>query len=432
MQKPNNAAPKPAAGRRSLWNYPLFSLLLALFCGFVAWLVVTVYFDPQGTYVVSDVPINYANSASTYTALGLDIVERPEIETVDVSVSGNSTIIGNLEASDILVYPSYAGVTGAGRATLRLQARLANTTDFPGDIDCSVVDPQTIDVVFDEVSEKTLPITVDASGVTVADGYMLNRTAAVPSEITLRGPTSELDHIDSIVATVTEMTELADTTTVPAALELRDDTGAPFTPQYTTMESETANITLTVYQVRELPLTVDFIGAPSNFDTDSLRYTLSQKTLRVAGPARVIGALNELTVSDFDLAREFEPGRDYQRLVELPAGVVSVDDVTSVTLSFDTSDLASTTLNLSQIRTINEPSGYEVEILSSVVNDVTVYGPADEIESLSADSVIAQIDCQSVNLTVGQQTIPVTIQIPSSTRMFATGSYTVQCEVSAR
>ena len=67
-----------------------------------------------------------------------------------------------------------------------------------------------------------------------------------------------------------------------------------------------------------------------------------------------------------------------------------------------------------------------------MVNDVTVYGPADEIESLSADSVIAQIDCQSVNLTVGQQTIPVTIQIPSSTRMFATGSYTVQCEVSAR
>ena len=432
MQKPNNAAPKPAAGRRSLWNYPLFSMLLALLCGFIAWLVVTVYFDPQNTIVISDVPINYANSASTYTALGLDIVERPETETADVSVSGNTTIIGNLDASDILVYPSYAGVTGAGRVTLRLQARVANTTDFPGDIDCSVVNPQSIDVVFDEVSEKTLPITVDASNVTVADGYMLNRTTAVPSEITLRGPNSELDHIDSIVATVAEMTDLADTTTVPATLELRDDTGAPFTPQYTTMESETANITLTVYQVRELPLTVDFIGVPSNFDTDSLRYTLSQKTLRVAGPARVIGALNELTVSDFDLAREFEPGRDYQRLVELPAGVVSVDDVTSVTLSFDTSDLASTTLNLSQIRAINVPSGYEVEILSSVVNDVTVYGPADEIESLSADSVIAQIDCQSVNLTVGQQTIPVTIQIPSSTRMFATGSYTVQCEVVAK
>ena len=55
-----------------------------------------------------------------------------------------------------------------------------------------------------------------------------------------------------------------------------------------------------------------------------------------------------------------------------------------------------------------------------------------EIEELSADSVVAQIDCQSISLTVGQQTIPVTIQIPSSTRIFATGSYTVQCEVTAK
>ena len=78
------------------------------------------------------------------------------------------------------------------------------------------------------------------------------------------------------------------------------------------------------------------------------------------------------------------------------------------------------------------PSNYELEILSSMVSGVTLYGPADEIESLTADSVVAQIDCQSVNLSAGQQTIPVTIQIPSSTRIFATGSYTVQCEVTAR
>ena len=223
-----------------------------------------------------------------------------------------------------------------------------------------------------------------------------------------------------------------DTTTVPATLELRDENGEVYTPQYTTMDSETANVTLTVYQVRELPLAVDFIGTPTNFDTRSLRYTLSQDTLRVAGPARTISALEELTVTNFDLSQEFELGRDYQRLVELPSGIVSLDGVTSVTLSFDTSDMGSTTLNISNISAINVPSNYEVEILSSMVSGVTLYGPAEEVEALSADSVVAQIDCQSVNLTVGQQTIPVTIQIPSSSRIFATGSYTVQCEVRAR
>lgn len=433
MPKPTDPkTPQPSTGRKSLWSYPLFSLILALFCGFVAWTVVAVYVDPQGSVTVQDVPINYANGASAYTSQGLDIVEKPSIETVDVRVDGNSTIIGNITNSDIMVYPSYAGVSGAGRVTLRLQARLVNTTDFPGDIECTVESPRTIEVVFDEVSEKTLAITVDASAVSVAEGYMLNRSAAVPAEITLRGPTSELDQIASVVATVSSDAELSDTTTVPATLELRDENGEVYTPQYTTMDSETANVTLTVYQVRELPLVVDFIGIPTNFDAGSLRYTLSQDTLRVAGPARTISALEELTVTNFDLSQEFELGRDYQRLVELPSGIVSLDGVTSVTLSFDTSDMGSTTLNISNISAINVPSNYEVEILSSMVSGVTLYGPAEEVEALSADSVVAQIDCQSVNLTVGQQTIPVTIQIPSSSRIFATGSYTVQCEVRAR
>ena len=292
--------------------------------------------------------------------------------------------------------------------------------------------PSTIDVVFDEVSEKTVPVTVDASAVTISNGYMLNKTTAVPAEITLRGPTSELDQVSSIVAPVQMDGELADTTTVPATLELRDEEGNAFTPQYISMESDSANVTLTVYQVRELPLEVDFIGTPNGFDVESLHYSLSQQTLCVAGPARTISALEALTVTDFDLAREFEPGRDYQRLIELPAGIVSLDGVTNVTLDFDTSEMASTKLNVSNIRAINVPSNYELQILSSIVSGVTLYGPADEIEKLSADSIVAQIDCQSLNLTVGQQTIAVSIQIPSSSRIFATGSYTVQCEVTSK
>ena len=119
-------------------------------------------------------------------------------------VEGNITSIGKMTSSDIMVYPSYSGVSGAGKVTLRLQARVTNTTDYSGNIKCTVEKPyDTIDVVFDEVSEKTVPVTVDASAVSIADGYMLNKTSAVPAEITLRGPTSELDQISQVVAPVT-------------------------------------------------------------------------------------------------------------------------------------------------------------------------------------------------------------------------------------
>ena len=428
MPKPNNAP----QGRKSLMDNRVVSILMALACGLATWLVVTIYIDPQGSTTIRDVPINYANSATTYTNQGLDIVERPDISGVTVRVEGNITSIGKMTSSDIMVYPSYSGVSGAGKVSLRLQARVTNTTDFPGNIECTVENPETIDVVFDEVSEKTVPVTVDASAVSISSGYMLNKTAAVPAEITLRGPTSELDQVSSIVAPVQTDGELADTTTVPATLELRDAEGNVFTPQYTSMESDSANVTLTVYQVRELPLKVDFIGTPNGFDVESLHYSLSQQTLQVAGPARTISTLEALTVTDFDLAREFEPGRDYQRLIELPAGIVSLDGVTNVTLDFDTEDMGTTKLNVSNIRAINVPSNYELQILSSLVSNVTLYGPAEEIKELSADSIVAQIDCQSLNLTVGQQTIAVSIQIPSSSRIFATGSYTVQCEVTAK
>lgn len=176
----NGAAPK---GPRTIWDNPVFSAVLAIIMGFAMWIIVTVYIDPQGSTTVTGVPINYTSGASTYTAQGLDIVEKPDIEGVTVKVEGNSTIIGNIRSADIMVHPSYAGVSGAGKVTLRLQARVTNTTDFPGDIECTVESPSTIDVVFDEVSEKTVPVTVDASAVTISSGYMLNKTTAVPAEI---------------------------------------------------------------------------------------------------------------------------------------------------------------------------------------------------------------------------------------------------------
>ena len=73
----NGAAPK---GPRTIWNNPVFSAVLAIIMGFAMWIIVTVYIDPQGSTTVTGVPINYTSGASTYTAQGLDIVEKPDIE----------------------------------------------------------------------------------------------------------------------------------------------------------------------------------------------------------------------------------------------------------------------------------------------------------------------------------------------------------------
>ena len=418
--------------RRTVWDYPAVLWCAAVACAVLAWLIVTMYFDQESDKTVTVSNITYTYQSSTYSSLGLDIVETPEISGVTVRIKGSGTIIGGIRESDIMVYPKYSTVRGAGTVTLELGARFI-TSDYDNlGIELIVENPTTVTVVFDNVSEKTMRVTADTSQIAIADGFILNSVSSVPAEVTLTGPTSELEQIDSVVATVTSEEELSDSVTLEAPLEMRDANGNGVTPQYTTMDSDTAAITLNVLQVRELPLTVNFIGLPSGFDESSLKYSLDRSTLRVAGPARTISKMNALSVASLDLGQSFAFDRDYQLSVELPDGIVSQDGITTVTLTFDTTNMASTTLNISNIRVINVPSDMEVDVLTSRISGVTLYGPADEIEELSAENVQAQVDCQSISVTAGQQTLPVTIQIPSSSRIFAVGSYTVQCAITTQ
>ena len=432
MFQPNPNTEPTRKKSHSLWDNRAFLVALSIASAILIWMVVTMYFDPQGSVTITDATVNFSYQSTTYSSLGLDIVEMPDVGNVRVQVDGNGTVIGNLTAADIMVYPQYSNVKGPGETTLKLEARIINSDYNNMGIKLTVLRPTSVRVVFDTVSEKTLPVTQDTSDISIAEGFTLNGVSTVPAEVTLSGPTSELDQITSVVAPVSTGDTLSDSVTVRSTLELRDANGNVVTPQYTTMDNDTADETLTVYQVRELPLSIDFINTPKGFDTSSLNYSLSIPTLKVAGPAKVVGALNELSVVAFDLGREFTFDRDYQKNIELPNGVVSLDGVSTVTIQFDTTEMATRTFSISNIRPVNVPSTINLEVLTTLIRDVRVYGPADEIAQLTADSILAQIDCQDLNVTSGQQTIPVSIQIPSSSRIFAVGNYTVQCEATAK
>ena len=51
----------------------------------------------------------------------------------------------------------------------------------------------SVDVVFDVVEEKTVPITVTTNYLTIADGYILYDTELSKETVTLSGPSTEID-----------------------------------------------------------------------------------------------------------------------------------------------------------------------------------------------------------------------------------------------
>lgn len=418
---------------KSILDNHRFTMLLSLALAILVWVIVTTLVRPGTSQTIDNVPINFEYDASKYTSLGLDIVNQPS-GTVSLYLEGNGYDLGGLVASDFVVYPDYSAVRGAGKTDLKLRVR-ALDSQVETRVTATITGRQTTaEVVFDTVVEKSLPVTVETSGITTAEGYVLNRVTTAPAEVTVRGPESEVEAIGRVVAQVSIDEQLSDSRLVQVELQPVDREGVPVEMEYTTMDNTMVDATVSVYQLAELPLRVDFINVPSGFDTSTLNYTLSRESLIVAGPARQLAELTELSVASFDLASSFSMDKDFQLPVELPAGIVSQENITAVTLSFDTSNLAQKVLNIpaENVRVINLPSSYELRVESRRINNVVLIGPAEELENISASNVIARINAEDFQVEVGQENIPVQIVIPSSSSVFAVGSYTVQCAVTTR
>ena len=89
-------------------------------------------------------------------------------------------------------------------------------------VSVSIDGDNTVDVVFDVVEEKTLPIQVTTNYLKIADGYILYGTDISKETVTLSGPSTELSKVETCTAEVTYNGEL----TSPVTL----DTSLRFTP----------------------------------------------------------------------------------------------------------------------------------------------------------------------------------------------------------
>ena len=290
----------------------------------------------------------------------------------------------------------------------------------------------TVSVVFDTVITKTFAITTDTSNVQIADGYIFAGAQCSPSEVTLEGPEGEIDKVDKIVAPLYVEGARSESVTQSSTLVAVDSSGQKLDLKYVTFSTEISEVTLQVQQRKELPLRIEFTNVPAGFDITNLenRLTLSEETLVVSGDSRRLDGLTELTVAYFDLTK-FTLDKIYSVPITLPDGIRSQENISSITATFDYTGLAQKTISVTDIRTANIPENYTVTPNSRRVNNVTLIGPAEELDALASGSVIAQINGEDLQLSAGVMNVPVRILVPGSPNIFATGSYTIECQVSA-
>lgn len=272
----------------------VFSVLLAI----VIWLTVSINQSPVVERVVKDVPVVIDDSVPGqlgYEAFGADGL------TVDVTVSGRRYQVGDnvLTNKDITVTAVTTYVDSPGNYSLQLRA-VANDANA----EYTIVDKSTdyVEVYFD--TPKTVDVNIEAqletSDELVSDeDYMTTDPILSAETVTVTGPASQVDKISKAVAVAEAGSNLKKSETYDAKLQIVDENGSEL--KYLSYDLENLTITVPVYRITELPLSVTFSNAPNSYYVDHPpTYTISPSTVKIGLEADKYKELTSVSLGEID------------------------------------------------------------------------------------------------------------------------------------
>jgi YbbR domain-containing protein len=402
-------------------------IAVSLILGSVAWSMVAFSVNSITSRTIEGVKVEMPSAGASFQALGLDVIDSGQEYTCSVTVTGDRSVIGALDAESFTVTPDFTPVTAAGTYTLTLEATKNNQL-----LDYSIrsVEPYGLILTFGEVETRKFAVTPSATGVSVADGYVLQNIICSPQYVTISGEADQLDEIARVVAEVAVNRTLSESVTVEAAIRLYNDEGRVLSTDGFRTDASAVELTIPVYREGTVPLKVAFTNVPEGFDLSLIRYALSPSTLRVAAGEAAIASVTEKVVGYLDMA-DLKPGVVYSFPVQLSSGFVNLDNVESVTMSVDFTGFSERKISVSDIRVENVPAGYSVKVVTKSIKNVNVVGLEEQVDSLLPASVAAVIDFSALTLNTGSSTVPVSFRIPSANGLWVSGNYTCVIEVTS-
>lgn len=396
--------------------------VLSLLIAVITWFVVVTTFDSDSTDIFRNVPINFELTGTTPESYGLSMIEG-DGQTIDIKVAGKKYRLGRLTAEDFVVTPILTVVTKPGEYNLILDVRKADLRDE----DFQVVSyPTNTAASFDYIVEETIQVTAAADKVKAAEGYFKEAVLASPDKVILKGPQAEITKIKSAVVE-SDMDKVSDSSMIlEGQLVFYDESGNKLQPKHTTYTPKEYELNVQIYKHAEISTEVTFVNVPQGLDIAKLTYTLSHGALEVAGPKETIEALTAINLGEIDF-RKINVGSSFNMDVSLPAGLVNVNNINSVTVSIVSDELEKKQLSVGKenFSKRNEPAGYTVTIDTLSINDVKLVGEKEDIASITAKDLIAVVDLQGIDLTSGKARVPAQIYCTGNKFVWALGEYNV-------
>ena len=402
-------------------NYVLLIISLVISIGI--WVYMSMNSTNDTTVTVSNIPIQIELSDSA-KGLGLQVFSGDETKA-SVTLNGNRTMLGQVNESDIMVTASANSVSTTGNYTLPVSATKTNPSNNYQIVSCT---PSSINVFVDYFKESIFKIEDEVS-YNVKSGYYAS-TSLEYNQITISGPQTEIMKIKKVAAKAEITGELTESVEVTADIVLYDVNNNELPQKLLTLSFDTVNVKVEVMPEKTVPLKPVFINKPNGLDITSDMIKIEPSEILIAGPQDALDNIKAVNIEAIDFSTLKNSVASFDALsIEVPESCKNISNSSTAKVTLDLSEMSIKQFDVEKFTVEGLPDGYKAEVTSKSIT-VTVCGPKNEIEALSADDITAVIDAKDLAGKTGSVQAPVSFKFKNADSSWAYGKYTANLTIS--
>lgn len=401
--------------KESRWVYILLSILLAI----IFWFYVRAAVDPNGVTNIHNVRVE-VTGANVLASQGLAISEiSPQV--VELRVEGPTSARTNLlrHRSGLYVRVDVSGCV-EGVNTLRYKPvwpEQVNTDDLSAP-------SSTVTVTVEKLYNKSFDVRFQLEG-KVAGSYQMGTPAIEPERVVVSGPVEQVNQVDRVAA-ILKTEELSERFAGDLPLVPLDKQGKPLTDLEITLSAETAYVVVPVVVMKEVRLTVNLLPGGGATEDDAVM-NIDPPSIVVSGSEADLEGLEEISLGSINLSSVVGTNT-FPFAIELDPSLTNESGLTTAQVTVTVDGLDTEVFPVTNIRTINEPEGYTVDIVTQSVL-VTVRGPAEELAKIDASQLRIVADLSNVT-TEGTSQVPAHVRLDGTSTVGVINNYTITVNMS--
>lgn len=406
-----------------------FVVAFSIFASIILWVVMATTNTEDRPHDIPNVPITIKLSDAAQEE-GLKVFS-PVNAMATVSIKGNSLIVNQVKAADLVVVAKLAStITMPGNYSVDLSVeKKGNLTDFE-----ATVFPSQIIISVDRYKEKTFSIENDItykSDYRSDLSYFVNTPVFSSETVTISGPEKEISQVNRVSVSYEISETLRETKNFTANLIMYDANGNKIVSDKLKMNPDKVDVSIPVLARKILPVSPSFTNKPLGLTFAANQISINPQSIEVAGPADVLANLTNISLAPLDFSSVSPTKNAFDLDVALPASCKNLSSIPVAKVTLDLSSFTTRKLVVNNFTVKNLAADKTSDVYTKNLA-VTVVGPDSEISKLTESNITAQVDMSGKENFTGHTEMPVTFSISNASSSWVYGSYMANISVSAK